>query len=259
MTQIAPDHRAGVSAEASTLCDEIDTEPGARLLLDIVGPGGCGKTPLLEAAARQYDKAGVPVIRDCHASGDLTEASVLIDDAHLLDEADLDRLRQLAHSPGQRLLVAHRRWPASSALTALSSVLTAHRSPIVLGHLDRTALADRVCELLGAPCPEPLIRLLSEQTAGLPVLLEQLVVGLRDSGQLRPEVLSHLAPRTRLDVPAGVQEQLRYVIEALPDEVRDVLFAATLGAGGDTETLAQLLETDGPAINAALREAQATG
>ena len=259
MTQIAPDHRAGISAEASTLCDEIDAEPDARLLIDIVGPGGCGKTPLIEAAARHYDKAGVPVIRDCHASGDLTEASVLIDDAHLLDEADLDRLRQLARSPGQRLLVAHRRRPASSALTALGSVLTAHRSPIVLGHLDRTALADRVCELLGAPCPDPLTRLLFEQTAGLPVLLEQLVVGLRDSGQLSTEVLSHLAPRTRLDVPPGVQEQLRYVIEALPVEVRGVLFAATLGAGGDTETLVQLLKTDGPAINAALQEAQATG
>jgi DNA-binding CsgD family transcriptional regulator/tetratricopeptide (TPR) repeat protein len=259
MTQIAPDHRAGESAEASTLCDEIDAEPGAGLLIDIIGPGGCGKTPLIEAAARHYDKAGVPVITECHMSGDLTEASVLIDDAHLLGEADLDRLRQLARSPGQRLLVAHRRWPASPALTALGSVITAHRPPIVLGHLDRVALADRVGELLGAPCPEPLIRLLFEQTAGLPVLLEQLVVGLRDSGQLSPEVLSHLAPRTRLDLPAGVQEQLRYVIEALPGEVRGVLFAATLGAGGDTETLAQLLEADGPTINAALREAQATG
>jgi DNA-binding CsgD family transcriptional regulator/tetratricopeptide (TPR) repeat protein len=259
MTQIAPDHRAGESAEASTLCDEIDAEPGAGLLIDIIGPGGCGKTPLIEAAARHYDKAGVPVITDCHMSGDLTEASVLIDDAHLLGEADLDRLRQLARSPGQRLLVAHRRWPANPALTALGSVITAHRPPIVLGHLDRVALADRVGELLGAPCPEPLIRLLFEQTAGLPVLLEQLVVGLRDSGQLSPEVLSHLAPRTRLDLPAGVQEQLRYVIEALPGEVRGVLFAATLGAGGDTETLAQLLEADGPTINAALREAQATG
>jgi DNA-binding CsgD family transcriptional regulator len=259
MTQIAPDYRAGISAQSSRLCDEIDAEPGAGLLIDIIGPGGCGKTPLIEAAARHYAVAGVPVIRDCHASGDLTGASVLIDDAHLLDEAGLGRLRQLARSPGQRLLVAHRRWPASPALSALGSVLTAHRPPIVLGHLDRAALAERVCELLGAPCPEPLTRLLFEQTAGLPVLLEQLVVGLRDSGQLSTEILSHLAPRTRLDVPAGIQEQLRYVIEALPAQVQEVLFTATLGAGGDTETLTQLLNADEPAINAALHEAQATG
>jgi hypothetical protein len=100
---------------------------------------------------------------------------------------------------------------------------------------------------------------LFEQTAGLPILIEQLIVGLRDSGQLSTEVLSHLAPYVRLDVPAGVQEQLRYVIEGLPAEVRHVLFAATLGAGGDTEKLTQLLKTDGPTINAALQEAQATG
>jgi DNA-binding CsgD family transcriptional regulator len=259
VTQTAPDHRAGLSGAASALCDEIDAEPGAGLLIDIIGPGGCGKTPLIEAVAQHYAKADVPVITDCHASGDLTGASVLIDDAHLLDEADLDRLRQLARSPAQRLLVAHRRWPASPALTALGSFLTAHRPPVVLGHLDRAAVADRARELLGAPCPEPLIRLLFEQTAGLPVLLEQLVTGLRDSGQLGTEVLSHLAPSTRLDVPAGVQEQLRYVIEALPAQVRQVLFAATLGAGGEAETLTQLLKADGLAINAALREAQATG
>ncbi len=248
-----------MSAEAGALCDEIDADPDAGLLIDIIGPAGCGKTPLIEAAARRYAMAGVPVITDCQASGDLTAAAVLIDDAHLLDEASLGRLRQLARSPGHRLLVAHRRWPASPALTALGSALTARRPPIVLGHLDQAALADRACELLGAPCPDPLTRMLFEQTAGLPVLLEQLVIGLRDSGQLSTEILRHLAPGTRLDVPAGVQEQLRYVIEALPAEVREVLFAAALGAGGDTGTLAQVLNTDGPVIDAALQEAQATG
>jgi DNA-binding CsgD family transcriptional regulator/ABC-type uncharacterized transport system YnjBCD ATPase subunit len=246
-------------AAASTLCDEIDAEPDAGLLLDIIGPGGCGKTPLIETVALHYTKAGVPVIRDLQTSGDLTGASVLIDDAHLLEDASLGRLRQLALIAGQRLLVAHRRWPASPALTALGTALTAHRPPIVLGHLDRPATAALVSELLGTPCPEPLTRLLHEQTAGLPVLLEQLVVGLRDTGQLTMDVLRHLAPRTRLDVPAGVREQLRYVIEALPAEVRQVLFAATLGAGGDTETLGHLLKIDGPAIDEALQAAQATG
>ena len=182
---------------------------------------------------------------------------MLIDDAHLLDEASLDRLRQLARSPGQRLLVAHRRWPASPALSALGSALTAHRPPIVLGHLDRAALAERVGELLGAPCPEPLTRLLFEQTAGLPVLLEQLVVGLRDSGQLTAEVQPSCAAH-QTGRSAGVQEQLRYVIEALPAQVQEVLFAATL-ARAATPRPSQLLNADGPAVNAALHEAQATG
>ena len=237
----------------------IDAKPDAGLLLDVVGPGGCGKTPLIEAAALHYTKGGVEVIRDPCTTGDLTGAAVLIDDAHLLDDASLGRLRQLALIADRRLIVAHRRWSASPALTALGAALTAHRPPIVLGHLDRPATADRVSELLGAPCPEPLTRLLFEQAAGLPVLLDQLVVGLRDTDQLTPEVLRQLAPGTRLDVPAGVREQLRYVIEALSAEVRQVLFAATLGAGDDIETLTQLLEIDGPAVDEALQAAQATG
>ena len=249
----------------STLCEEISAGPGAGLLLDVTGPGGCGKTPLIEAAARAYAEAGVPVVRDLPAEDQagglagLSGAAVLIDDAHLLDEPELARLAELARSPGQRLLVAHRRWPARPALTALGSILTAHRPPVVLGHLDRPAVAGRVAELLGTPCPELLARLMFEQTAGLPVLLEQLVVGLRDTGQLSVDAVRRLVPRTRLDVPVGVREQLRYVIEALPAEVRDVLFAATLSTGGDTGTLGHLLEADGPAIDRALQAAQATG
>ena len=49
------------------------------------------------------------------------------------------------------------------------------------------------------------------------------------------------------------------MIEALPAEVRQVLFAATLGASADTETLSHLLKIDGPAIDEALQAAQATG
>ena len=98
-----------------------------------------------------------------------------------------------------------------------------------------------------------------EQTAGLPVLLDHLVTGLRDSGQLSPEAVRQLAPRARLDVPAGVREQLRYVIEGLPAQVRDLLFAGTLSAGGDTEILGQLLAADEPAVTGALQAAQASG
>jgi DNA-binding CsgD family transcriptional regulator/ABC-type uncharacterized transport system YnjBCD ATPase subunit len=256
---------SGVPAVVSTLFTEISAEPDAGLLLDITGPGGCGKTPLLEAVARSFAEAGIPVVRDpgeTAAAAVLSSsggAAVLIDDAHLLDQAQLTRLGQLAQCPDQRLIVAHRRWPASVALTALGSALTARRPPMVLGHLDRPAIAARVGELLGAPCPEPLARLMHEQTAGLPVLLDQLVLGLRDSGQLSADAVRQLAPRARLDVPAGVREQLRYVIEALPDEVRQLLFAATLSTGGDTETLGQLLEIDGASVHCALQAAQATG
>src|ERR1700761_7294294 len=268
MALMVPRQRIGRPTAATTLASEIVAEPGAGLLLDITGPGGCGKTPLLEAVARSYTDAGVLVVRDPGEAGDLigaegaaglSGAAVLIDDAQRLDADQLARLEQLARTPGQRVIVAHRRWPVSPALIALGTALTARRPPVVLGHLDRPAIADRISDLSGPGGREPLAKLMHEQTAGLPVLLDQLVTGLRDSGQLSADAVRQLVPRTRLDVPAGVREQLRYILEALPPEVRDVLFAATLSTGSDAETVAHLLETDGPAIDRALQAAQATG
>src|SRR6201996_7301604 len=268
MALMVPRQRIGRPTAGSPLASEIVAEPGAGLLLDITGPGGCGKTPLLEAVARSYTDAGVLVVRDPGEAGDLigaegaaglSGAAVLIDDAQRLDADQLARLEQLARTPGQRVIVAHRRWPVSPALIALGTALTARRPPVVLGHLDRPAIADRISDLSGPGGREPLAKLMHEQTAGLPVLLDQLVTGLRDSGQLSADAVRQLVPRTRLDVPAGVREQLRYILEALPPEVRDVLFAATLSTGSDAETVAHLLETDGPAIDRALQAAQATG
>jgi DNA-binding CsgD family transcriptional regulator/tetratricopeptide (TPR) repeat protein len=259
MAPTAPHHHAGMPAVVSALCAEIDAKPLAGILIDIVGPGGCGKTAVIEAAALHYAKAGVSVTRDLGEGGELAGTAMLIDDAHLLDDASLERLRHTARADGRRLLVAHRRWPAGPALTALGATLTVHRPPIVLGHLDKSATAERVAELLGASPAEPLIQLLHEQTAGLPVLLDQLVHGLQDTGQLTMDVLRHPAPHTRLSLPASVREQMRYVVEALPAEVRRVLFAAALGAGRDTETLTLLQDTDGVDVDEALRAAQATG
>ena len=104
MTSTVPGRRSGLPAAASTLTAEIAAEPGAGLLLDITGPGGCGKTPLLEAVACRYAEAGVQVIRDLsgieaspalapdRSSGAGPDGVVLIDDAHQLDEDGLARL-----------------------------------------------------------------------------------------------------------------------------------------------------------------------
>ena len=149
MTSTVPGRRSGLPAAASTLTAEITAEPGAGLLLDITGPGGCGKTPLLEAVACRYAEAGVQVIRDLSgieaspgprsgcSSGAALDGVVLIDDAHQLDEDGLARLGAVARTPGERLIVAHRRWRASPALSRLGTALTARRPPVVLGHLER--------------------------------------------------------------------------------------------------------------------------
>ena len=53
-----------------------------------------------------------------------------------------------------------------------------------------------------------------------------------------------LAPRARLDVPAGVEGGLRYVIEGLPAQVRDLLFAGTLSAAATPRSSVSLLAAE---------------
>ncbi|TWP50114.1 helix-turn-helix transcriptional regulator [Lentzea tibetensis] len=80
------------------------TDPGARLRVAVVAPGGYGKTALLG----EIDAADVKVV----------------DDAHLLDDGTL---AELLTEP--RLVVAYRPWPRRQALSALArgcTVLTLH-------------------------------------------------------------------------------------------------------------------------------------
>ena len=69
---------SGVPSAASRVAAEISAEPDAGLLLDITGPGGCGKTPVLEAAARAYAEAEVPVVRSLDGGAGPADGQVLV-------------------------------------------------------------------------------------------------------------------------------------------------------------------------------------
>lgn len=267
---------AGVAApaQALALCEELRSNPGAVTACGIVGPGGSGKTAALHAVARACATAGLPARRDFRAGLDerpqadhgRNAAVLLVDDAHALDDAALDRLREAAAAATHRIVVAYRTWPRSRALAALGAALAAHRAPLVLATLDEAQCAARISELLGEASPEPLTTLLHRQTVGRPRLLDALVLALREAGELDTDRLRHLAAaprdalaRTRLQVPAGLSEALRYELDTLPEAVRALLLAATLGAGRDTEALGGLLGVDAPGVSRAVEAARATG
>jgi hypothetical protein len=115
----APPGSTGAGPASAALLRRIAESPGAPLGAVVVGPGGTGKTTLLDAVDRAYTAAGVPVVRVTVASvpPDPPDPSVvvLVDDAHALDDAALDRLRAVADDPAARLVVAHRPWPRSPA------------------------------------------------------------------------------------------------------------------------------------------------
>ena len=129
--------RGAVPASAPALVRRVAGAPGAPLNAVVVGPGGTGKTVLLEAVARAYADAGVEVRRDLATVPD-PAAALLLDDVHRLDPPGLDRLCAYADDPRARLVVAHRPWPRPSRLPH-----PAGRLVVVVGHLTREAVAAR--------------------------------------------------------------------------------------------------------------------
>lgn len=268
-----PDDRERVLAGAPAarrLYREVAADPAVARCVDIVGPGGSGKTVLLNALAELYSHVGVAVLR---GSGELpaelpedpeasTDAAILIDDGHRLDDVQLGHLRAVAAGGKVQLVVSHRPSSRSSAMSALGALLAAKRSPLVLGPLDRAGVAARAALLLGTrPAPD-LVELVVEQTRGQPSMVDRLISGLHAAGRIEPAeggpgepAASRLAAAAdTIEAPASVLEHLRYELDALPDGVRELLLGLAAGAPLDPAVLGPTLEIE-PADVGELAEA----
>jgi DNA-binding CsgD family transcriptional regulator len=207
--------------------------------VDVIGPGGHGKTVLLDALAAAFGAAGLTVHRDVADVGELgDDDALLIDDAHLLPSDVLERVAELAAAPGGHLVVAHRPWPRPPGTAALGSALAATRPPVVLEALDRTGVAARAALLLGGDDPPAeLVDHVFEQTAGLPGLVDRLLAALAE--RAGPGCARGVPLPT--DPPAGLLVQLGYLVQRLGDGVGGLLLARALGAPLESEVLVPLL------------------
>src|SRR4051794_40952400 len=242
------------------LAARIAADPGAPLVAVVVGPGGTGKSMLLDELGAVYARAGVEVSRYPDATG----GAVLVDDAHRLTDADLDRLGRIAADPGARLGLAHRPWPRPRALAALTATLGPRRIVVMVGHLDRAAVAGRIAERVGAPVPDAMADVVHEQTGGLPGLVDVVTLALCESGRFDPRSPDRFDRPDRITVSPAFAERLRHRVDALEPAVHDLLEALALGATPDGEVLGPLLGgspalPDDRAIGDALEAAAATG
>ncbi|MGH3886515.1 MAG: LuxR C-terminal-related transcriptional regulator [Pseudonocardiaceae bacterium] len=255
---------SGTPSSAAWIFRQIAAAPSAPLTAAIVGPGGVGKSALLDAVAREYHNAGVPVVRGSSAAGLRLDTldpngSVLVDDAHRLDQAVLEGLRTFAEGQTARLVVAYRPWPRSPGLSALGASLARRRSPVVLGHLARTVVAARIAARVGCAPPDPLVDLVLEQTGGLSSLVDLVTQALQDTGRFDPRHPEQFRRPDRVNVSAGLAERLRYQLEALDPEIYRLLQAMAVGAALDAEVLGPLLDADPTALTDTVEAALATG
>ncbi len=210
-----------------------DPRPGAHVA--IVAPGGYGKTTLLHHLGAAIRATGTPVHTGPPAE-DVTGGVLLVDDAHLLDDADLAGLRTLATTT--RLVVAARPWPRSAALAELLDLVQEQLLPAPLAR-DQV----RACLPAGRRT-EALAEFVFTETGGVPAFVDRLVRTL--DGQ-------------RLEVPAAALVEFRAELARLDDDVLRFLLAADAGVGLHLDLLVELLGRDAAAVGAIVEAARSTG
>lgn len=255
---------ADLPAAAAAAVERVRRDPGAPLVVAVVGPGGTGKTTVLDAVAAAYATAGVTV-RRCAGGRPLpaapgngpADAPLLVDDAHLLAAGDLARLSAVAATG--RLVLAHRPWPRPAGLAALVAGLGGRRSVVVTHHLGRGAVAGRMARRLGVAPPEDMVALVHEQSGGLPALVDVVTRALHDTGRFTAERPDRFRRPDRVSVSVALAERLRHQVDALDPAVAALLEAMAVGAPLDAAVLGPLLDRSPAELSGTVEAARATG
>src|SRR5947209_8716972 len=175
--------------------------PSTPTKLLISGGIGTGKSTALAAAREALRAAGLAVLARPPRAGDPPDAAVVVDDAHLLSDAELLALTERATDPGATVVVAGE---AQEQLRDLASAIE--------GDGRRIALR-----------PLPVAEHLVECTAGLPFLVRAVADGAQPPAQAARFAL--IERLRRLDEPA--LDAL--LIMSLAQEIGTTDVAAALG------------------------------
>jgi DNA-binding CsgD family transcriptional regulator len=241
MTDIPPAAREAVSALAAAPAEPV------RILVS--GGIGTGKTSVLAEMRTALRGADVAVMTRAPQADDDPNAAIVIDDAHLLSDAELDELTDRVSDPGSTVVIATEPLRQRPSLRALATALERQNPVISLGSLTPQDVTHAAARAMSTAPPMEVVRALMVSTAGLPFLLG-------------PAIAAAVSANGESAASAIVQAARFALIERLrrvEEPVVDSLLVSSLSPELGSDDVAAALRLD---ANEALRlvdRARATG
>lgn len=235
-SELPPASRAAVAT--------LEADPDAPTKLLVTGGIGTGKSTVLTAVRTALRAAYRPVLSRPPRPDDPAGAAVVIDEAHLLDGAELERLTDLVADPAATVVIATQPLAHHPPLRALTTALEREQPAIALGPLPPGEVARIAGARFGTPPAPELVRLLVTATAGLPFLVGPALVAAADGG-----------PAVRQAARIALIERLRRLDEPL----LDTLLVSSLSLDLGPDDVAAALQMSPEGALAAVDRARASG
>ncbi|HET7667407.1 MAG TPA: isoniazid response ATPase/transcriptional regulator IniR [Mycobacterium sp.] len=221
--------------------------PDVPVKLLVSGGIGTGKTSVLAAIRSALRAADVTVLTRPPKEGDA--AAVVIDDAHLLDDAELGRLRELVADPAATVVVATEPLAHHAALSALATAIERENQVVSVGALSPAEVNRLATETLGAAPASEIVQALMVATAGLPFLLQPAIAA---AGSPHGD-----APAAAIMQAAGFALTAR--LRRLAEPVLDTLLVSSLSLDLGPDDVAAALRISAEDAQTLVDRARATG
>jgi DNA-binding NarL/FixJ family response regulator len=245
MSSPAPPRPTDVPPAAREAVAALEADPHAGTKLLVTGGIGTGKSAVLAAARRVYRAVGRPVLSRPPGPGDDTAAAaVVVDDADLLDTADLQALTDLVAESTATVIVAAQPLAHHPALRGLQIALDRENPALTLGPLPPVEVGRIAAAVVGEAPGADVVRLLLTATAGVPFVLRPALAAVADG-----------APAVRLAARHALVERLR----GLPEPLLDALLISSLSGDLGPDDVAAGLQMGPSDALATVDRARASG
>ncbi|MEV5648270.1 LuxR C-terminal-related transcriptional regulator [Nocardia sp. NPDC052254] len=224
----------GARPGAREILRELDSDTPDTLAYLIRGRGGTGKSALLAAIRNSLRRRGIGCSDDTATpAAPGTRSAVVVDDAHTLDQFELEKLCGAVESDPRMLVIATRPQPHDFALRALTEAVSRRGRVLDLRPLGPSEI-DPFARELGMAVPRPITEHIHLLTGGIPAGVTAALTA---------------ACAARLDggieaVDLAVADWARQLLDDTEPTLLEVLTVAATGAGLDPGEVAEVLAVD---------------